>query len=111
MLYIEPRLIREALGGSRPLPFVRTPVSTDARLIKSVWYALDDLVGTRPYRYLIMRRLDRARALMRSSFSIADAAYESGFADQSHMTRQFKRTYGLSPGRWRAIQRAGHAAY
>ncbi|TMD98763.1 MAG: helix-turn-helix transcriptional regulator, partial [Chloroflexi bacterium] len=25
------------------------------------------------------------------------------FADQSHMTRQFKRTYGLTPGRWMAL--------
>ena len=32
--------------------------------------------------------------------SLAEAAATSGFADQSHMTRQFKKAYGLSPGRW-----------
>ena len=63
------------------------------------------LLGTSPYRYLVMRRLDRARALMRAGQSLADAAYAAGFADQSHMTRQFHQAYGVSPGRWRAMGR------
>jgi AraC-like DNA-binding protein len=57
-------------------------------------------VGTSPYRYLVMRRLDRARRLMRAGTPLAEAAAACGFADQSHMTRQFKKAYGISPGRW-----------
>lgn len=60
-------------------------------------------LGTSPYRYLTMRRLDRARRLILSGASLADAAALSGFADQSHMTRQFKKAYGLSPGHWQTI--------
>jgi AraC-like DNA-binding protein len=60
-------------------------------------------LGTSPYRYLLMRRLDRARALIRAGAPLADAALRTGFADQSHMTRQFKRTYGLSPGRFATL--------
>lgn len=60
-------------------------------------------LGTSPYRYLTMRRLDRVRAGIRAGQSLADAAAESGFSDQSHMTRQFKRAYGIPPGRWQAI--------
>ena len=63
-------------------------------------------LGTSPYRYLTMRRLDRARRHIREGDSLADAAAASGFADQSHMARQFKRAYGLSPGRWRALNLA-----
>lgn len=62
--------------------------------------------GTSPYRYLTMRRLDRARADILAGVALADAATAAGFADQAHMTRQFKRAYGLSPGRWRALVRA-----
>ncbi|SAK75989.1 AraC family transcriptional regulator [Caballeronia ptereochthonis] len=29
----------------------------------------------------------------------------AGFADQSHMTRQFTRAYGMPPARWRTIAR------
>jgi AraC-like DNA-binding protein len=47
-----------------------------------------------------MRRLDRARRRLIAGASLAEAAVASGFADQSHMTRQFKRAYGVSPGRW-----------
>lgn len=57
-------------------------------------------LGTSPYRYLMLRRLDRVRTLLRGGSSLAEAAVSSGFADQSHMTRQFKKAYGLSPGRW-----------
>ena len=57
-------------------------------------------LGTSPYRYLVMRRLDRARALIRQGKPLADAALASGFADQSHLTRHFKKAYGVSPGRW-----------
>ena len=60
--------------------------------------------GVSPYRYVKMRRLDRARTLIRSGLSLAEAAVASGFADQSHMTRQFKETYGFAPGRWRRMQ-------
>ncbi|KUL95567.1 AraC family transcriptional regulator [Bosea sp. WAO] len=60
--------------------------------------------GTSPHHYLVMRRLERARALIRQGVGLADAAAASGFADQAHMTRRFRQAYGLSPGRWRAMQ-------
>ena len=61
--------------------------------------------GTSPYRYVTMRRLDHVRAALRTHNSLADAAADAGFADQSHMTRQFKQALGISPGRWRQLDR------
>lgn len=183
MLYVEPRLIAQALGErARALPFVSAAVSQDRRLVSAVARALRDLdapldtfaaedvvlplaealmaldpsatrqqgaflnrkaaeqarqyldanlelvvasqelegvtgldrftlarqfracFGTSPYNYLLMRRLQRARHLMREGVSLAEAAFACGFADQSHLTRLFRRTYGITPGRWRALQ-------
>ncbi len=63
--------------------------------------------GASPYRYLTMRRLERARAMIRDGETIAAAASAAGFSDQSHMTRQFKKAYGLTPNRWRKIIQYG----
>jgi AraC-like DNA-binding protein len=60
-------------------------------------------LGTSPYRYLILRRLDRARTLIRQRVPLTEAAAAAGFADQSHMTRHFKQAYGLPPGRWASM--------
>lgn len=56
--------------------------------------------GTSPYRYLMLRRLDRARRLIAHGLPLAEAAVAAGFADQSHLTRRFKQAYGLTPARW-----------
>ena len=56
--------------------------------------------GTSPDRYRTMRRLELARAAIAEGTPLARAAADCGFADQSHMTRQFVRAYGMTPGRW-----------
>jgi AraC-like DNA-binding protein len=58
--------------------------------------------GTSPSRFRTMRQLDRARRLIRQGMPLSEAALEAGFADQSHMSRLFKRAYGLTPGQWAA---------
>jgi AraC-like DNA-binding protein len=58
------------------------------------------LFGTSPYRYLTMRRLDLVRSLLIQGQPLVNAALIAGFTDQSHMTRQFSKAYGLSPARW-----------
>jgi len=61
--------------------------------------------GVSPHRYLVLRRLDRARDLIRRGMPLAEAAHEAGFSDQSHMTRRFRDAYGMPPGRWRMLLR------
>jgi AraC-like DNA-binding protein len=56
--------------------------------------------GTSPDRYRALRRVALARAAIEGGRPLADAAVQAGFADQSHMTRHFKRAYGLTPARW-----------
>ena len=62
------------------------------------------LFGTSPSRYLTFRRLEQARSLMMEGQDLAAVAFASGFADQSHFTRHFKKTYGLTPRQWARSQ-------
>jgi AraC family transcriptional regulator len=55
-------------------------------------------VGVAPHQYLLGRRLDRARNLLQTNrYSIAEIASVTGFSDQSHLTRHFKRRFGVTP--------------
>ncbi len=56
------------------------------------------LMGTSPHRYLVMRKLDRAKRAILSGSGLADAAAFAGFADQAHFTRHFRKAFGITPG-------------
>ncbi len=59
--------------------------------------------GTSPHRYLVMRRLDVVKAMLAGGETLAEASAAGGFADQSHMSRHFKRAFGMTPGHWRRL--------
>lgn len=54
-------------------------------------------VGLAPHEFQVQLRLSSARELLRKGFSIAHAAEESGFSDQSHFSRHFKKSWGITP--------------
>lgn len=56
--------------------------------------------GMTLHGYQIQIRVRRAKTLLLAGCPIAQAAAETGFWDQAHLTRHFKRTVGLSPGRY-----------
>lgn len=58
------------------------------------------LFGTSPYRYVLMRRLERARDMLGDGHASVDVAAACGFADQSHFTRQFRNAFGVTPRKW-----------
>jgi AraC-like DNA-binding protein len=64
------------------------------------------ILGTSPYRYLLMRRLAFARTQMSRPHSLADIALAAGFADQAHFTRAFTAAFGISPARYAALSAA-----
>lgn len=54
--------------------------------------------GLSPHRYLLQRRLERAQWLLRSTrLSIGEIAATVGFYDQSHLVRQMRRFFGITP--------------
>jgi AraC-like DNA-binding protein len=62
--------------------------------------------GVGPHRFHLLRRLGMARGLLAQNMPLADIALRCGFADQAHLSRHFKRAFGLSPGQWRALSAA-----
>ncbi|WP_207477582.1 AraC family transcriptional regulator [Arenibaculum pallidiluteum] len=55
-------------------------------------------VGVSPHRYVVRRRLQRARALLRvGEGPLAQIAAATGFSDQSHLSNWIRRVYGASP--------------
>jgi AraC family transcriptional regulator len=62
--------------------------------------------GMPPHRFLMQRRLERARELLlHTQQPLAAVASACGFADQSHFTKVFRRALGQSPGAFRAAER------
>ena len=95
------RRVRDRLADdSRAAPSL-TELATMAGLSKyQVLRRFERVFGLPPHSWLLRRRAERARALIRDGSSLASAAAASGFADQSHMTRTFTRQYGFTPGAW-----------
>jgi len=66
--------------------------------------------GEPPHEYVIRRRIERAQGLMLSTdASLSDIALDCGLADQSHLTRLFRRIAGESPRAWRRARIRGPA--
>jgi AraC-like DNA-binding protein len=69
--------------------------------------------GLPPHAYLNQVRVRRARRLLDCGLTPAEVAARTGFADQAHLTRHFKRVVGVPPGayqRERGLDRPGQAA-
>jgi AraC-like DNA-binding protein len=59
--------------------------------------------GVPPHQFQIGVRVDHARRLLPSETPLSSIAASSGFADQSHLNRHFKRQYGFTPGAFRRL--------
>lgn len=57
--------------------------------------------GLPPHAYLNQVRVREARRLLDAGLRPAEVAARTGFADQAHLTRHFKRTVGVPPGAYR----------
>jgi AraC-like DNA-binding protein len=60
-----------------------------------------DATGIPPHAYLRQIRVKRAKEMLTRSYSISNVAQATGFNDQSHLNRWFKRLLGITPGQYR----------
>jgi len=59
--------------------------------------------GLAPHAWLVQRRLNHARRLLAGGTAPAAVAAATGFADQSHLGRWFRRAFGMTPAAYRRI--------
>lgn len=58
--------------------------------------------GKSPYQYIIWRRLEMAKSLLRDSHqSLCEIAMDCGLSDQAHLCNLFRRHFGTTPNKWR----------
>lgn len=64
------------------------------------------VVGLSPHQYLVQTRIRHATRLLASGLPCSFVAAMTGFADQSHLTTQFKRYLGITPASYQRCVRA-----
>lgn len=74
------------LGGLSPFHFIRV---------------FEKHTGITPHAYLTQVRVNRAKTMLDSGLRLAEIAATCGFFDQSHLTRHFRRQFGITPGKYR----------
>lgn len=62
--------------------------------------------GMPPHTWLMQQRIAQARALLRDGCLPLEVATQLGFADQSHLSRQFKQVYGVGPAAYRSARQS-----
>src|SRR3546814_32967 len=63
-----------------------------------------ETMGIPPYQYLLEKRVEAVRNALFSSAQLADIALATGFCNQEHMTRAFRKHHKITPGRYRREQ-------
>jgi AraC-like DNA-binding protein len=89
------RMLDDAYEQEVPVAELADAVHLHERYLISLFKTA---TGIPPHQYLIARRLERARRMMDRHQSLCTVAAATGFTDQSHLTRHFKRTFGITPG-------------
>ena len=56
--------------------------------------------GLPPHLFRTLRRIDRAKRLLREGTALSQAALMVGFSDQSHFTNTFRKYTGATPGQY-----------
>ncbi len=105
------RIITDAVEAKLETPLKLDELSMTLGLTRFQFArSFREKTGHSPHQYVLARRLDRARTLLKEGrLSLAEVSYACGFASQSHMTDTFRGHLGITPGAWRR-QRLSDAA-
>lgn len=63
------------------------------------WFKFN--IGLTPFEYILLKKVENGRELIKQGFPVVDAALDSGFYDQSNFSNYFKRYIGMSPNSYK----------
>jgi len=64
--------------------------------------AFKQSTGESPHQYVLRRRIEHAKELLRRPhLSVIEASARTGFVDQSHFSKVFRRMVGMAPSEYR----------
>jgi AraC family transcriptional regulator len=96
--------LEEPLSLAQMASFVQLDVYSFARWFKRAF-------GMAPHQYVLVERVERAKALLRSTTqSVVSVALQCGFSSQSHLTTSFRRHVGVAPKAFRSVRQLGGQA-
>ena len=92
-------LMKSDLGRSSSLSHIARSVNLSPSRLRHVFKAE---TGITPTQYLQMLRMELAKQLLETTvLSVKEIAFMTGIACDSYLVREFKKTYGVSPARYR----------
>jgi AraC family transcriptional regulator len=91
--------IEENLDGDLSLEAMAAEVDISPIYLARAFKAA---IGQSPHRYVLTRRVEQAKELLRNTeMPVVDVALSSGFSSQSHLSYWFQRHVGVSPAAYR----------
>lgn len=101
------RRVRERLADELADPPGLAELAAEAGLSRfQLLRAFSRAFGLPPHGWLVQCRLARVQRCIAGGHTLAEAALDAGFVDQSHMTRHFVRCLGYTPGAYALAVRA-----
>lgn len=64
------------------------------------------IYGISPTQDLILARVDKAKRLLQQNFKVSEVATMTGYTSEYHFINQFRKTEGISPGKYAASLKA-----
>jgi AraC family transcriptional regulator len=99
-------LIQASLEDSMAPPTLEQRASAACLSVNHFIRAFRQQTGVTPHRHVVLRRLERALALLKTPHkSVAEVAEDVGFGTPAHFVATFRRTMGVTPGEFQAALR------
>jgi AraC-like DNA-binding protein len=95
--------LHDELAGNVTLAQLERAAGASRHRLSRLFRAAYDMP---PHRFQLAQRIRLARRMLERGVAISEVAQATGFFDQSHLHRHFRRTLGMTPARYALLTRS-----